>query len=153
MLVAGDVPSEITQAAHQELANASDAFVIPQNRTQEIGSNLLTVQNALEDMGFPADWVTATMTYNQVLRLVWAAIDIFQRVAGILNTTVPFIAGVVTLNTQFQDIPSAGRAALLQVRDERNIDDSELSNTSTLREIIKTYADQIPMQPFRGEVF
>jgi hypothetical protein len=153
MLVAGDVPAEITAAAHQELVDAADAFVLPENLDVQIGVNLLTVQNALESMELPADWIVATMTYRRVLKLVWATIQLFRRVAGIMNTTVPFIAGAVTLETQFQDIPLAGRTALLQVRDEEGIDDSELSSTSTLRQIIKTYADQTPVRPFRGEIF
>jgi hypothetical protein len=153
MLVAGDVPTEITAAAHQALVDAPDAFVIPENRNQQIGANLLTVQDALETMGFPADWVTASMTYNRVLRLVWAAIQLFRHVAGRLNTTVPFITGAVTLQTQFQDIPAAGRQALLDTAVFYGIDTTGMGQTTTLREMIREFADQVPPAPFREELF
>jgi hypothetical protein len=101
-------------------------------------------------MKLPAQWVNPTHTYRQVLRLVFAAIRLFRRLAGIMNTTMPFIAGAVTLNTQFRDLPQVGRNALLQFAQEREIDYSGLTATATLRQIIKLLADQLPTGQLNG---
>jgi hypothetical protein len=145
-LLAGD----FDPAIHSTLASAPDVFVIPENLDQVVGGQVATVEDALETMGYPGDWVQATHTYRRVPRLVWATIRLFRRVAGILNTTVPFLAGQVTLETQFNQLPAAGRAALLQVASEWNLDTSGMTGSTKLREIIKFLADQLPNKSIGG---
>lgn len=144
------VAANLSEAAHQAVAADPEIYALPLNLDAQIGGNVATVQAALEDMKLPASWVNASHTYRQVMRLVYAVILLFQRVSGILNVTVPFLAGNVTLNSQFNSLPQVGRDALIQVAQEWNLDYSGLTGQATLRQILKLLADQMPSKQIRG---
>ena len=59
-------------------ANA-DAIVIP---PLDNTINLTAVQNELEALNIPAQWVTGSMTYRTVLRVVCGMAALLRRIAG-----------------------------------------------------------------------
>jgi len=146
------VVADLSEVEHQAAEADSEIFCLPLNLDAAIGGNVATVHDALEAMKMPADWVQATHTYRQVMRLIYAAIILFRRVAGILNTTVPFLAGTITLETRFNELPQVGRDALIQFAQERNLDYTGVTPTVKLRQIIKGLAEQLPSKSFGGIV-
>jgi hypothetical protein len=66
----------------------------------------------------------------------------FQRYRGLTGTTGPLLGGTVTLNTQFNQLPGGVRADLIATAADMGFDTSGLSGTNTIRQILKTMADQ-----------
>jgi hypothetical protein len=86
------------------------------------------VQNALEAFNLPAGWVTTTMTFRQVLRIVGAA-------------------------CQFMQLPAAARTRVTNVYNSFGYSTTILSTNYTLRALIKNAADQYKdLTIFFGEI-
>lgn len=135
---------DVNDTQHTALSGQSDVITIPTNLDNTIGGALTQVQDALETLKFPSEWVTSGHTYREVLRMVTGALRVAQRVHGILGTNGNLFPSGVTLNTEYQDLNSGVKSALVQVAQEKNIDYSSLSPTSTLRAILRTFGTQLP---------
>lgn len=135
-LVAADLGS-----GHSALAAESDVTALPADLNQEIGGQLSTVQNTLESLNIPSDWVQSTHTYKRVLRAATLIFQIAQRHQGLSFGRI-FTAGV-TLDTQFNQLSSTARNRLLSVAQTMKLDTSGLGGASTLRQILKALADQL----------
>jgi hypothetical protein len=131
---------DIPDAAHTALAAEPDCVALPLNLDAAIGAQLNQVQNVIEALNVPAQWVQATHTYRQVARLVTAMFQFMQRLDGIGFGRL--LNGTVTLNTRFNQLPQATRGKLIEAAQSMNFDTSSLSSTSTIRTILKAMADQ-----------
>lgn len=134
------VATDISDADHATLAAAADVLSIPVNLDNTL---TLAARNSartwLENVGIPAGWVNTGMTYREVLRTVTALFLFMQRVCAILGRTITVRAGA--LDTQFRNLPADVQAAIIQAADEQGFDRSGISNTTTLRVILKLMAD------------
>src|ERR1700693_3954213 len=83
----------VATATNAALAAETDVTTIPLNLDQQIGAAVTTVQNKLESFNIPADWVTSTMTYRQVVRKVLQGFMFWQRAQG-LGIPLLFTGGV-----------------------------------------------------------
>lgn len=134
------VAADISDTDAATLAAAADVLTLPANLD---GTLTLAARNTartwLEGIGVPAGWVNTGMTYREVLRTVTALFLFMQRVCAILGRTVTVKAGA--LDTQFRNLPADVRAAITQAADEQGFDRTGVSNTTTLRVILKLMAD------------
>lgn len=96
-------------------------------------------KQALEDLNVPGQWVTAGMTYRQVLRVVVGMAQLVQYVTGVLGQQLT-IAG--HLNDTFNSFPVAVRNALTSAAAQFGVDTSGLNGASTLREILRNFGQQ-----------
>jgi hypothetical protein len=75
-----------------------------------------------------------------VLRSVCGIFLFLQRVTAITKQPINWTA--VSLNTQWQNIPAAWQAAMLQAAGEMGFSTAGLQATTPLRNILKNMADQ-----------
>jgi hypothetical protein len=109
------------------------------------------VQNALEAFNLPAGWVTTTMTFRQVLRIVGAACQFMQRWAELGGGKI--FGGTVTLATTRNQLPAAARTRVTNVYNSFGYSTTILSTNYTLRALIKNAADQYKdLTIFFGEI-
>jgi hypothetical protein len=139
------VVADVTPAQHATISGNSDVISLPQNIDNQIAASLTAVQTALESINVPADWVTSGMTYRQIMRLVSAMFLFTQRLHGVASLRI--FTGGVTLSTRFNQLPAGVRQNLLDAANSMSFDTSSLSGTSTIRQILKTMADQWGSQP------
>jgi hypothetical protein len=142
--------ADLTDPQHTAVVSDPEIWGLPLDLDTEIGTNLTAVQNALEAGKLPVGWVTATMTYRNLLKYINAACQLMRRLTGKLNTTAGVIVGAVTLETEWLDLPLAARTALQEIGVEWGLDTSMITGTSTVREIIKAVADQVPSMHLWG---
>lgn len=143
------VAINVTPAQHTLLAAQSDIVVIPTNIDNNVGAaNLATVQAALENLHIPGDAVVAGTTYRQIIRGVTAIFAVAQRFDGMAGGRL-FPVGV-TLSTQLSDLSANIRQKLQQAATDLGYDYGGLTLTSTLRDVLKTLANQTAPQTMLG---
>lgn len=139
-LLAADLsPSQITT-----MAGLADVTVIPANLDNQLGANLATVQSELEALNLPADMITASNTYRQVLRGVLAIFTVAQRfkaIRGNLTNGRLFPAGI-TLATTLGSLSASVRQDLQTAANNLGYDYAGLDASSTLRDVLKKLASQ-----------
>lgn len=135
-LFSADIPDDL----HAQFAAQPDVLALPLNLDQAIGAQLTTVQNALESRNIPAQWILDTHTYRQVIRIVAQLCQFLQRLNGLTASRL-FKSGI-TLDTRFNQLSVTMRQLLVDAATSFNYNTSSLSGTSTLRNILKTMADQ-----------
>lgn len=141
----GDEPTwlviawNIVPALHSTIAADSTCITVP-DLVQTVGAQLTQVQNVLESMSVPADWLQASHSYASVVRFVAIFFLLFDKLqaqgAGRLFT------GTVTLDTRFNQLPASMRTQLQTMAQSFNFDTSSLVGTNTIRQILKALADQ-----------
>lgn len=137
--------ADVDAAQHTTLAGLADVTVIPQNLDSQLGANLATVQAQLEALNIPANAVTATNTYRQVLRGVIAIFSVSQRFYSIRGTSPAgsrlFPPGI-TFATTLGDLSVDVRSDLQTAATQLGYDYSGLTLTSTLRQVLNKLASQ-----------
>ena len=134
------VRANVSTAQHTGLAAQSDVIAVPENINNQIGAGLYQVQAALETLHIPAGWVVSTNTYKEVLRAVARIFQFFQRMHGMFGEKL--IDGAVNLNTTWSQIPQSARSNLRDAADSMGFDYSSVGPTTTVRQILKMFADQ-----------
>ena len=138
------VCADVTAGQHTQLAGQADVTAIPADLDSQIGGALATVAAELEALNLPSDWVNATHTYRFVLQMVTGVIRVAQRVHGIRGTNGRLFPAGKTLDTQYNQLAPGIQSALVQAAAGMGIDHSSLTNTSTLRAILRTFGNQLP---------
>jgi hypothetical protein len=132
----------VATATNAALAAELDVLTIPVNLDQNLTSGAVTTaQTFMENLFIPADWITTSLTYRQVVRQVCQFFMLWQRCQGLGFARI-FTAGV-TLNTTFGSLPANVRTILTNAAQSMHLDTSSLSGASTIRQIIKAIAPQI----------
>lgn len=144
MLVAG----EMDLARDAAVTANADVLALPVDLDQALGgAGRNRVQSALEARNLPAGWVTATMTYRQVVRPVAAILLFAQRYHGLTGARL-FGSGV-TLDTAFGSLPAQVQQNLLRAAESLGYDTSALTASTTLRQALKAMSDQWGARPIR----
>ena len=139
MLVALDA-SDAEDAALQ--LNA-DVTRVPDNLDQQVGAVALSIiQNALETRHLPAGWVTAGITYREVLRTIGGFFAFLQRYSTVANSTALVFGGSVNLDTRVNQLPVAVRNNLSATATSLGLNASGITGTTILRTVLKNIADQ-----------
>jgi hypothetical protein len=140
----------LSAAQRTALQSQPDAMVIPSNLDNVVSALALAgIQQKLESVNLPAHWITADMTYRQVLRGFRRVITFMQRWHG-LGFGRLFEAGV-TLDTRLNQLTAQQRTRLSNVADDLGLDRSTVTNTMTLRQVLKLLADQLPDVTLGGD--
>jgi hypothetical protein len=134
------VASELTTDQHNTLVANADVIAVPANLDAQVGTNRDAVVDALETLNVPAGWVTTTMTYRKILKIVAAIMLFAQRLHG--HGGIRIFESGITLSTKFNKLPAATRTKLIAAAQSMNFDTSSLAGTSTIRQILKAMADQ-----------
>lgn len=139
------VVADVDTVQHNTLIGNSGVVSLPANLDQSIGAALANVQNALEGLSIPSDWVTAGMTYRRVVRSVLCLFQIAQRYHGM---HVARLLEQGTLDTTVGQLSPATRQRLNQAAQSMGFDTSGISSTWTMRRALKYLLDQwtLPIQ-------
>lgn len=142
----GLLAADLTSQQDTDLMANADVSSIPLTFDSNLTAGQVTaVVNKLETINVPAGWVNTGITWRQLLRTVMGLFQFSQRFAGITGKEI-FQAGV-NLSLQFNQLSAANRQALIDTANTFGYDTSSLSGTSTLRQILKTMADQWGSKP------
>ena len=135
------VLADLSGVDHTALAAEVDSIAVPSNLDNNISAIALSqVKDALELLNIPSNWMTVSNTYRQVLKAVTVMFFILQRLNAKIGTEKLFSSN--TLDTRFNQLPQKIRQDLKAAGDELGYDTTGLTGTSTIREILKTIADQ-----------
>lgn len=133
---------DVTAGQHTALSGNADVVALPLNLDTTVGGQLATVQNALETLKIPGQWVTAQTTYRQVVNMVERIFRLWQKLDGLYGMSV-FASGA-TLNTTLGQLTQTQRDRLKFTAGAFGVDTSGASANTTLRQAIKAFADAMP---------
>lgn len=137
----GILCADILDADHTILIGHADVLSIPINLDAKLTAGAVTTaRDYLESINIPAGWVSTADTYRGVLRSVLGIFFFIQRVTAL--TGQPINWGSLSLNIQWQNIPSVWQNAMLQAAGEMGYSVNGLTSTTALRVILKSMADQ-----------
>lgn len=137
----------LTAAQRAALQSQPDAMVVPANLDNTVSAlAVTTIKNQLEASNIPAEWVTTDLTYRQVLRRFRRVITFMQRYNGLWGALRLFASGI-TLDTRLNQLTATQRMRLADAADSLGLDRSGLVNTMTIRQALRTLADQLPDDP------
>lgn len=147
------VEADLPQGDHDTVVANPDAFAFPVDLTQALTAGQVTaVQSKLEAANIPANWVTTSRTWTDVIRAVFGMMSLNQRFKGASDGAGMFQPGV-TLNTTVSSLPIAVRQRLQGAADSLNLDSSGITGSSTLRDVYRTLGQQFLATPIRiGEI-
>lgn len=138
-LVLGDV----TAQQHTQLSNQSDVTHIVQYDSLDSnipGGAVTAVQNGLENLNIPGQWVSTAYTWRVVLRVVAGCFQLSQRVHGMNGRSV-FREGV-DLSRTWGSLPGGIQQDILDAADSFGWDYSTVTPSWTLRQILRHLAEQ-----------
>lgn len=142
------VAVDVSSLDHGIISGNSDVLSFPENLDANPGSAARnTAVTALEARGIPAGWVQAGMSWRQILRSVAKIVRVTKEMDGAANLIGRLLSNGRTLSTQLQDLPQGIRQRMIAYAQRNGWDTSGLSNTSTIRQILKFLADQVPGNP------
>lgn len=142
----------VTDQQHSDLTLNSDVISIPPDIDSTIGlTALTTVQNKMEGMHIPATWVTTSHTYRQVIAVVGRLFQFMGRFHAV-NLITLFESGV-TLDTRINQLTQIQRNRLTSTATQFGIDTSGITGTTTIRQALKSVADQMPPFSLEGITF
>lgn len=130
-----------TQEENDSLMTHADVNKVPDTLDAQLGgAGANAVKARLAELNIPDNWVQASDTWRDVVRVTMRIFQFSQRVAGLGHTRL-FPPGV-TLNTQYKDLPQAYQQVLQDAAASFGWDTSGLTQNSTMRNILKTLSDQ-----------
>lgn len=145
------IAADVTPEEHTSLNAQTDVLAVPSPIDSNVSAAALSVvQSRLESMNIPGNWVTTAHTYRQVLRTARRVIE-FMRHFRRLNNAERLFNGHA-LATRWNQLTEEMRQKLRTVADELGLDYSGVTNTMTLRQILKLIADQLPDSTLGGEM-
>jgi hypothetical protein len=135
------VRMDVTVAEHDAIAINSDVWAPPQVLdTGMTNQNANAVTTFLEARNIPGNgWIGAGLSFRACLRTVAAMFQFSQRWNG-LGGGLLFSVGK-TLSTTYGELSTEDRLRLDQLMDSFGYDDSFIVANTTLRVILKTFAD------------
>jgi hypothetical protein len=144
----GLVALDVTPAQHTILTGPADVTAIPLNLDNQLGANVATVQTNLETLKIPAENLQASFTFRQVVRAVAFIFEVVQILRG-KGLGLLFGPGV-TLATTLGALPQAVRDGLQEAAISKGVDYSGLTGASTLRQALRTVANNAVPFTFLG---
>lgn len=135
------VAADVSQAQHEQLAAEVDVAAPPVDIDQNISEIAIPqVQQVLEALRVPAQWITSGHVYRQLLRMIGGLFMFAQRHHGMHGEQL--IDSAAQLDLRWNQIPLARRQRIMETADNMGYDYSEVTNQWTIRRILKHLGDQ-----------
>lgn len=132
---------DVTPAQHNILDAYTDVIALPTNIDGTPSTAIVTaVQTKIENAGYPADWITTSLTYRQILKRLLSLALVHQRFFG--HARIKLKAAGYTLNTQFNELPLIVRQRMIAAAQSQELYTTNLTASSTLREIWNELSSQ-----------
>lgn len=133
-------------ADHTYLAGQTDVYAFPDNLdTSPSPAELSALEDYLELAYIPAQWLSPSDTWREILRIITAMFLFMQRLTGITGSD-PLVWGV-SLNTQFRNIEQQYQDAIYEAFVTLGYDDSAIKSNWTMRVMLKNTADEWGERP------
>jgi hypothetical protein len=138
---------EATDPVHAVLAAKADVIATPADLDTGVTNQRRdAVRSFMEEMGMPGNWVAATTPWREVIRTISGMALLGKRYDGIKAGTdpgAPSLGSMVrgNLNTQWRSIPQGVRDTVMEAGQSMNMALPEISDTDTVRNILKQMAD------------
>jgi hypothetical protein len=143
---------QVTTTQATTLAANLDVTAIPLDLDSNVSSGaLVTVQNALEALKIPGDWVNTATTYRQVIGTVGRIFQFMQRFDGLNQRT--FFQSGITLDTRANQLTTAQRNTLQDAAIALGLDTSFVQSTTTVRTMLKTWVQAMGPFTLMGQTF
>jgi hypothetical protein len=134
--------SDVDDATHEIISADSDVLAFPEKLAANLSSAAVTVVKAfLDGHRIPSQWVSTSLTYSQVAKGIWKIFTVGQKLRSSLGSI--FSEGD-TLATTWQQLPRAKQNGLRAVAEKEGWDASGIAAGTTVRQILKAIADQLP---------
>lgn len=135
------VAMDLTAGEQTSMAAQADVVAVPTPlSTQVSGAGVTRAQTVLEAINLPADWITTSLTWQQVLTRVARIIQIMQRFHGLFGR---LFQGGLTLDSTISQIPAGQRTRLAQAAVTFGADTSSIVGATTIRAALVIVADQL----------
>jgi len=132
---------DVTPEQHTTLNAYADVIALPTNLDNTPSLAIVNaVQTKIENAGYPADWITTSLTYKQILKRFLSIALVQQSFFGYAR--IKLKNSGYTLNTQFNELPLNIRQKLIDSARSRNLYTDNLTASSTLREIWNELSSQ-----------
>jgi hypothetical protein len=142
--------AQVTAAQHTALAANLDVIAIPSNLDSNISAAALsTVQDRVESLKIPANWLTTNHTYRDVVRIVGKIFMLMQRFDGLHHRT--FFDTNITLATTWGQLGTVVRENMEATATSLGL--SIPTSNQTLRQVFRQWASEIPTFSLMGETF
>src|SRR5262245_48648332 len=132
----------LSAAQRTALQGMSDTRVVPANLDSTIGGALANVQNVLEAINLPADWLTSGHTWREFLQGLSKLVRFRQRFWGLASDKL-FEAGV-TLSTTLNQLTAAQRQKFADVAASFGVTSADVTPSMTIREVLILLAFRLP---------
>lgn len=134
------VAADVTTVQHNLLNAQSDVITVPANIDNAIGGGAIsTVRSRLEALHIPGNTVQAADTYRNALRVVAGVFQFAQRFHGLYNRSI--FDEFTGLNTTWSELSTEFQNELLATAESMAINTSGLTDSTTMRQILKRFAD------------
>jgi hypothetical protein len=130
------VAADTTSAQDASISANADAILVP---PLDNTVSVTATKNALESINVPAHWVTAGMTYRQVLRVICGFGQLLHQVEAQIGEIT--LAG--NLDKTLGQLSASVRTALAQASDNLGLDRSTVTGTTLLRDALKVAGQQL----------
>lgn len=129
------------------LTSEPDVIALPFNLDQNLTAGQVTnTKNKLEVINIPAGWVTTSLTWRQVVRVVLGIFTFrgrYEVIYAQANGSVApsMFSGGITLDSTFSSLPQAMQDAMVATAQSFNISTAGLTAGTTIRTILKSLGD------------
>lgn len=140
------VVADVTPEQHNSLVAHSDVLALPADVDSKVGGVALQdVRATLESFDLPAHWITAHSTYREVIKGIAGTMQFAHRRHALHDKKV--IEPGHSLDMRLVDLPDHGHDELLSVADSMDIDRSNITDATTVRQLLKHMADHWQDKP------
>lgn len=138
-----------TAEEHTTLNAQTDVLTVPDLDSQISAIAVNVVQSKLEAVNIPAGWVSTALTYRRAWKIVRKIITYMQKYNELYNESA--FTGGLNLNTRVNQIPAARRQRLATAAQALGLSTAAITGTTTIRQALKIFADQMADMILMGE--
>jgi hypothetical protein len=144
---------DITPEQHALLVAQPDVLAVPSPLDTPISEAAAPVlRNTLERMNIPGAWLTAGLSYRDLMGGVVKAFAFMQRYHGI-NPASPLFEAGIALDTPWNELSEAQTNRLIAAADNLNLDRTAITSPKRIGQIIRDLSVQLPRASMDGVVF
>ena len=144
--------ADMTAQQAIDLQAQPDAVVFPANLDANLTAGQVTAtQTELANRRMPDQWVTTAHTWRDVIRIVGQCSKLLLYFQG--RFAKSFWEVGITLATTIAELTQNQRDALREAAAHFGVSDDGVTGATTIRQVLKLFADRMPPLQLAGEVF